>query len=112
MIEWPAEFYIKSRRWRVLYVDKEDPALKEGDDSDYNLGICRADQRTIWVCTDQDLESKQDTLVHELIHACYATASMFLQSVEDAEDFEENIVLFATEAFFEIMRNSESDWWR
>lgn len=110
-IDWPTEYIIKSRVWSIEYVDKDNAALSDGDGvEDYCLGICRADQRKIWVCTDQDDESMQDTLYHELVHACYSTASM-AGNTEEAEDSEENIVLFATEAFFEIVRNATSDWW-
>jgi hypothetical protein len=51
-----------------------------------------------------------DTLYHELAHACFATSPRPVG--EDEEESEENMILFATEAFFEIIRNSTSDWWR
>ena len=110
--KWPDSFTIKSRTWHILYVPKESAALRtEGaEPDDYCLGICRADQRTIWICTDQSHESMQDTIVHELMHACFSTASM-AGNADDPEDEEENIVLFATEAMFEIVNNSEHRWW-
>ena len=111
MIEWPTEYVIKSRLWTIEYVHKTNKALTDGEGpEEYCLGICRADQRKIWICTDQDDASMQDTLYHELVHACYSTASM-AGVVDDPEDVEENVVLFATEAFFEIVRNATSDWW-
>ena len=45
-----------------------------------------------------------------LVHACYATAPMAGGS-DDPEDEEENVVLFATEAAFEIIRNAKTAWW-
>lgn len=111
MKDWPKEYVIKSRVWSIEYVPKDDPALTDGDGpEEYCLGICRADQRKIWICTDQDADSMQDTLYHELVHACYSTASM-AGTPEEPEDVEENVVLFATEAFFEIIRNATSTWW-
>ena len=111
MIDWPTEYMIKSRPWTIEYVPKEHAALKDGDGpEDYCLGICRADQRKIWICTDQDDASMRDTVFHELVHACYATAPM-VGTVDDSEDAEENIVLFTTEAFFEIVGNATSVWW-
>ena len=116
MSDWPDTYVIKSRTWTILYVPKTDPALFDAGQNakdnpeDYNLGICRADQRTIWVCTDQSHDSMIDTLWHELVHACYSTASM-AGACEDSEDEEENVVLFATEAAFEIINNATSVWW-
>lgn len=112
MTVWPTEYVIKSRLWKIEYVNKDHPALADGDGpEDYCLGICRADKRHIWVCLDQSECSMKDTLYHELVHACYSTASM-AGATEEAEDEEENVVLFATEAFFEIIRNAQTDWWR
>lgn len=113
--EWPDSYIIKSRYWIILYVPMTDPALyTEGNPKDnpddYNLGICRADKNTIWICTDQGPESMRDTLWHELVHACHAYAPM-AAPVEDKEDQEENAVLFATESAFEIINNAVSVWW-
>lgn len=104
---WPTEIIIKSRVWTIHYVPKDHPELVEGED-DYLLGCCQYPARTIHICTDQSLESMQDTLVHEMIHAWYSS----IGGVDhDDEKAEENFVLNATEAFFEIVRNSTSTWW-
>ena len=110
MSKWPTQYRIKSRLWTIEYVPKTDEALHDSSPEDYCLGICQADQRRIWICTDQTESSMQDTLYHELVHACYSTSSR--PATDDEEETEENVVLFATEAFFEIVRNAESDWWQ
>lgn len=110
MSDWPTEFTIRSRMWTIEYVHKDSPYLIEpGDDpEDYCIGICRADQRKIWICLDQSPGSMRDTLVHELLHGVYST----MPGVDhDDEEAEENWVLAMTEAFFEIVQNSTAPWW-
>lgn len=106
---WPTEITLYSRTWKILYYPKEHAELQ--DEDDYLLGWCDPTTSRICVCMDQDDASKADTLIHEMFHACFSTAPM-AGAVEDPEDEEENIVLFATAAFLEIVRNSQTDWWR
>ena len=108
-IVWPTSYRIKSRDWRIRYLPKDAPELE--DDGDYLLGSCDTTTHEILICSDQVPSSMADTLWHELTHACFATAPM-AGACEDPEDEEENVVLFATEAAFEIIRNAESEWWR
>lgn len=109
---WPVKYTIKKRKWAILYVPKTDKALIEDPEvpADYCLGICRSDLRKIWICTDQSDSSMRDTLWHELVHACFATSSMS-GAADDPEDEEENVVLFATEAAFEIINGAEWPWY-
>ena len=109
---WPQYYKIAKRRWEIVYVPKTDPALilDPNDLEDYALGICRADLRTIWICTDQSASSLRDTLWHELVHACFSVASM-AGAATNSEDEEENVVLFATSAAFEIINGAEWPWY-
>lgn len=109
-IKWPTKFRIKSRSWTISYVPKQHGCLRESDadPEDYCLGVCIAHKRKIYICNDQSDCSKRDTLVHELMHAVYSTMPSIHD--DDPERFEENFVLAATEAFFEIIGNSETSW--
>lgn len=99
----PKTFTIAGRKWTINYVPEDHPAL-EGD----AIGCCEASTSSIWVSTDQEHQSLVDTLVHELMHAYYSSLPFV---PHDDEEFEENIVLLATQAFFEIVRNSKKPFW-
>lgn len=112
-MKWPTHYLIFSCVWEIEYVsrlkdiDSDDP---EDPDNDL-LGCTRADLRKIWISLDQVHDSIRDTVWHELVHACYSTASMSGER-ESAIDREENIVLFSTMAAREIIGNATSDWYR
>ena len=106
---WPTEYLIKSRTWTIEYVPQAHPMLNDDDDEEL-LGCCIAEQSKVFILEDQGLNSMIDTLFHELVHACHATAPMS-GKVEDPEDREERIVLFATEAALEIILNAPHRWW-
>lgn len=107
--EWPSSMVIKSREWKIVYANKDHPELREGPGpDDWLLGVCNEHTRTIHICTDQSRESMRDTLVHELMHAAYCTAPGLDHECEESE---ENVILFSTEAFFEIVCNSAYPWW-
>ena len=110
MSHWPSRFRIRSRWWAIEYVDRlKDDGVEDPDDpSNDLLGCCRADLRKISISKDQSEESMKDTLVHEIMHAIYSTMPGMAHGDEDAE---ENWVLAATEAFFEVVRNSDKPWW-
>ena len=110
MTVWPTKYTIKSRLWTIKYVDRlKDTASDDPENPDNDLlGCSRADLKEITISRDQSIESMKDTVVHELMHAIYST----MPGVDhDDEEGEENWVLGATEAFFEIVRNSGVDWW-
>lgn len=107
---WPTQFRIRSRFWTIEYVDRlpDEDADDPSDPANDLLGCCRADLRRIYISLDQSAECMKDTLVHELMHAVYAT----MPGVdEESEEAEENWVRSATEAFFEVVRNSDKPWW-
>lgn len=105
---WPQRVKLCSRFWDIEYVDRSHPELKNEDDpEDYFLGSCNAATRTIHIERNQSLESMRDTLVHEMYHAVYATSPGMDHNDEDKE---EDVVLFGTEAFFEIVRNLKPFW--
>ncbi len=106
---WPKRVKLCSRFWNIEYVPKTHPELniENDDEEDYYLGSCNKATHTIHIEDSQSPESMKDTLVHEMFHAVYATQPGMAHHDEDAE---ENTVLFATEAFFEIVRNLKPFW--
>lgn len=107
---WPKRMRIKSRVWHIFYVPKDHGVLRNSDDpDDWNMGCCIEVKRHIYICRDQCPETMRDTLVHELMHAVYATSPR--PHGGDEEEYEENLVRLMTEAFFEVVNNSNETWW-
>ena len=101
----PRRVRIKSRWWRVHLVPDDHPELAEPEGPPC-LGSCNIKTYEIYVNRDQEPESLRDTFAHELAHACYRGSP----GLPDTEDGEESIVCFATEYFFEVLRNVKFEW--
>ena len=104
-MKWPKQVLLNSRLWEIRYV-KEGHALWKDThtgESEALLGYCEESKGIIVINADQGDETKRDTIIHEMLHAIYAR----LPGVDhDDVDAEENFVLAATLAFFEIVRNT------
>ena len=70
MKNWPRRIKIKARWWDIVYLENDDPAM---GDPEPLLGWCDETVRTIAINKLQSASTMRDTLVHELMHAYYAT---------------------------------------
>lgn len=106
--KWPTKFVMKSREWTIRYLDRDHPDMDEIEGEGL-LGWCDSTTHEVAICKKQSIESRRDTLIHEMCHAYYST----MPGVDhDDEKAEENWVLAMTELFFEITRNAPWDWYK
>lgn len=68
---------VLGKPFTIDYVDEEHEGLKEGpDDKDPGFGRIHPEGQAIWIREGQPLESEQDTLLHEAIHAVDETLGL------------------------------------
>lgn len=104
--KWIDRVKINSRTWKIQYVPKDHPEMDYDEDTqNWNLGACEIPTRTIYIEESQGIDSKLDTLIHEMAHACFATSAA-PAPMKDDEELEEQCVLWFTESFFEILINA------
>lgn len=102
---WPKAVKLNSRWWKVRYVDKTHPQMEYDEaEENHNLGTCDIVNRVIYIENSQSPDSMYDTLIHECMHACFATSPAPVP-MKDDERLEEECVLWATEAMIEICLN-------
>jgi hypothetical protein len=98
---FPKQVDILGMRWRVLY----SPELLA---CEQRLGVTRPRETTITLDSTVGAQSMRQTLVHEVIHACFS-------SNEDnhglAEEADERVVRALTMPLLSALRDNRP-WWR
>lgn len=80
-------FYIKSRRWKMVLVNDDDEVLERNEDEMSVCGITHFSKATIYINKDIDVDVMADTIIHELTHAY-----LFVYGFGQVENFTEEMV--------------------
>ncbi len=83
--------------WLVKFVDYE---IKD-EDGNSALGLTYPDDKIIKISNTQNEQSKQETLMHELLHACIGDFD-----IED--DLEERLILHISPRLMDLLDNNRN----
>lgn len=95
---FPGELVICGQTWTVKY------ATNVNEQRGW-LGVTESKAREITIDTDQSRESMVDTLLHEVLHACFATVACDLD-----EEANERICGTLAPLLISVLR-STPPWW-
>ena len=81
--------------WLIKFVDYDIQAT----DGIRALGLTYKDDKIIKICTKQSEQSKRETLMHELLHACVGDFEM-------DEELEERLILHISPRLMDLLDNN------
>lgn len=69
------DVHVGGQKWRVEIVRSNSPHLRH-EDGDHTMGMTVYDKCRIYIDRDQDEQAREDTLLHELLHATFEVAGV------------------------------------
>lgn len=76
----PLRVRVLGKQYDLAYVPPDSPKLMDGEDA--LVGQCDSEKQRILIAEGQPLESEQDTVLHEVLHA----VDFAMSGVEDAPE--------------------------
>jgi hypothetical protein len=95
------DLFICNTRWIVKYVDGE----VRSDDDDKTFGTCDKETLTIEISAKSPPEMQARTLLHETLHAIFASVCSEHPRVE------EKCVTALETGLYSILRDKRNEWW-
>lgn len=80
-------------------------SFQESDGS--NHGSTCMDTKRIFLDKEMPLQCQQETLLHELCHACFDDCPSFKIDYKDPETREEDIIRFLSPRMFQVLRDNK-----
>lgn len=69
----PARIRVVGKQFQIEFVPADHEKLEEA------YGLCNTDEQRIWIREGQPLESEQDTVLHECLHAVESAMNLDLE---------------------------------
>jgi hypothetical protein len=104
------DVHVGGQKWRVELVKKSHPNLESGPEERV-YGATREDKCRIYIAKEQDEQTREDTLLHELLHAVFSVAGCtqelanVVEGADMAVDLEETMVKSITPILHRLLKD-------
>jgi hypothetical protein len=95
--------HVGGQKWRVDLVSPKHPELKDGEKC--FKGRCLFEKCRIYIDKTVDEQLREDTLLHELLHAVLYVSGAATEAYENDEAVDERVVSLVTPMFHRLLKD-------